>query len=90
MEHHCGGPSLVIRYKRDTGLNDLEEVILVAFSEQFKSWLVCGLKKQVITVAGNRQDEIRCDLVSADIAVEEFGIDRRFSMSLGTLDKWAS
>ena len=87
MEHHGGRPSLAVRDKCHTGLHDLEEVVLVAFSEEFKSRLICGLDEQMVAVAGNRQDEIRCELVSTDIAIEKFGVDRHFCVRPGRLDE---
>src|ERR1700733_695458 len=60
-----------VRNKSDLGVNDREKIIAITLGENLGLGLPCCLREEMIVFAGNRQNEVRRQLITSDITVED-------------------
>jgi hypothetical protein len=61
-----------VRNKSDLGINNLEEIVVIGFRKDLDFRLPGRLLEEMITFARNRQNEVRRELITSDVAVEDF------------------
>ena len=78
MQNQLGRLSLIVCDERYLCINDLREEIVIAFGEYFYLPLSGCLGHEAITVTGHLENEIRRQLVTANVAIEYPRIDLRY------------
>jgi hypothetical protein len=75
VQHEPSRSPLAVSFERDLRIHDLQKIIAVALWKYLDLFLPGGLRKQAVAFTCNRQNEIRCQLIAANISIEKLGID---------------
>ena len=69
-------------------VDHLQEKFALALGEDFESRLVGGLGVELVAFAGDGDDEIRGELVAADVFLEDGGVHLHFLALFRRLEEW--
>ena len=83
VEDDLGSAALRAWNEADLGVDSFEEIVGGRFGEEFELGLARGLKEKMIAFARDGENEIRGELIAANVAIEQFGIDGNFLVLLG-------
>src|SRR5579872_1598136 len=75
MQYQLRRTALLIGYKSDLRIYDLQKVVAVALRKNLDFWLCCGLLEQLIAIPGNSYDKVGRKLVAAHVTIEQFGVN---------------
>src|SRR5438552_14180562 len=75
MEHEARCSAARVDDEGDLGVDHLQEKLAGTLGEDFESRLVGGLCVELVALAGHCDDEIRSELVAADVFLEDGGIN---------------
>ena len=83
VQRQAGGAAGSIGLKGNLGVDHFVEEIPLALRKNLDLGLAGGLGKELIAFAGDSQDEVRGQLVLADVSVKDLRIDGNLLVLLG-------
>ena len=83
VQRQAGGAAIGIGLEGNLGVDNLVEEVALALRKNLDLGLAGGLGKELVAFAGDGQDEVRPQLVLADVSVEKLRINGNLLVLLG-------